>query len=265
MNAVEIEEAISNLAARPFAPEEFAFAFLRAFGKKPTMPKRLRKGTSNRSDAGGVLQTSNIHIKAAPVGKMAELKASPATTKAKFALAADGSDFQAEDRDIFERLYAVRLDRIHKLKDCRELVEPMDQQCLPGDMAAISEEADPAELDDDALLAELGVELDAPQLTELKHVRSTAEKRAAADEVASAWLKTSVSISFGSVTLFSRRRCERPAKRERGGRAGNRQERKPGFRTGSASASNGSRATRGVSGSTPGGRASSLGSTRASV
>ena len=103
MNAVEIEEAISNLAAAPFAPEEFAFAFLQAFGNKPTTLKRLRKGTSNRSDLGGVLQTNNIHIKAAPAGKvaetLAELKASPATTKAKakFVLATDGSDFQAED------------------------------------------------------------------------------------------------------------------------------------------------------------------------
>ena len=103
MNPVEIEEAISNLAAEPFVPEEFAFAFLQAFGNKSTTLKRLRKGTSNRSDVGGVLQTSNIHIKVAPAGKvaetLAELKASPATTRAKaqFVLATDGSDFQAED------------------------------------------------------------------------------------------------------------------------------------------------------------------------
>lgn len=90
-----------------------------------------------------------------------------------------------EDRDIFERLYAVRLDRIRKLKDCWELVEPIDHQGLLGDMVASTAEAEPAELDDDALLAELGVELDAPVITELKHVRSTAEKRSAADEVAS--------------------------------------------------------------------------------
>ena len=90
-----------------------------------------------------------------------------------------------EDWDIFERLYAVRLDRFRKLKDCQELVEPMDHQGLLGDMAAITADADPAELDDDELLAELGVDLDAPPITELKHVRSTAEKRAAADEVAS--------------------------------------------------------------------------------
>ena len=61
MNAVEIEEAISNLAAEPFTPEEFAFAFLQAFGNKSTTLKGLRKGTSNRSDVGGVLQRNNIH------------------------------------------------------------------------------------------------------------------------------------------------------------------------------------------------------------
>lgn len=89
-----------------------------------------------------------------------------------------------EDRDIFERLYAVRLDRIRKLKDCRELIEPMDHQGLLGDAAASTADADPAQLDDDALLAELGVELDAPPITELKHVRSTAQKKAAPDEIA---------------------------------------------------------------------------------
>ena len=67
------------------------------------------------------------------------------------------------------------------------------------------------------------------------------------------------------MTLSSRRHRERPAKRERGGRAGNRQDGKPGFRTGSASASKGSRAIREASGSTPGGRASSLGSARGTV
>ena len=40
---------------------------------------------------------------------------------------------------------------------------------------------DTDELDDDALLAELGVAVDASPLTELKHVRSTAEKKAADD------------------------------------------------------------------------------------
>lgn len=88
-----------------------------------------------------------------------------------------------EDRDIFERLYAVRLDRIRELQGCRELVEPLDDIGLLSG-AAQAAVVDTEELDDDALLAELGIELDAPPITELKHVRSTAEKKAA-EEVAS--------------------------------------------------------------------------------
>ncbi|MEZ5895292.1 MAG: DNA methyltransferase [Parvularculaceae bacterium] len=103
MNAVEIEEAISKLAEQPFDAEEFPFAFLEAFGNKATTIKRLRSGASNKSDVGGVLQTNNIHLKVTEDGAVAEalaaLKASPATTKtkAKFILATDGKDFQAED------------------------------------------------------------------------------------------------------------------------------------------------------------------------
>jgi hypothetical protein len=37
MNAVEIEGAISQLAEAPFDPEEFPFAFLEAFGNKPSL------------------------------------------------------------------------------------------------------------------------------------------------------------------------------------------------------------------------------------
>ena len=85
--------------------------------------------------------------------------------------------------DIFERLYAVRLDRIRELQECRELVEPLDNTGLLSG-AAQAAALDAEELDDDALLAELGIELEAPPITELKHVRSTAEKKAAA-EVAS--------------------------------------------------------------------------------
>jgi len=63
MNAVEIEEAVSVLAIQPFDPAEFAFQFLEAFGNKPLTLKRLRQGSSNRTDIdGAVLQRSNIHI-----------------------------------------------------------------------------------------------------------------------------------------------------------------------------------------------------------
>ncbi len=103
MNAVEIEEAVSALAEQPFDAQEFPFAFLQAFGNKETTLKRLRKGDSNKSDLGGVLQTSNIHIAIAPAGEvmatLAALRASPATgrAKAKFVLATDGDTFEAED------------------------------------------------------------------------------------------------------------------------------------------------------------------------
>jgi hypothetical protein len=83
-----------------------------------------------------------------------------------------------EERDIFERLYAVRLDRMRELQECRELVEPSDSQgLLIG--SSQSPMADVEELDDDELLAELGIEVEALPITELKHVRSTAEKKAA--------------------------------------------------------------------------------------
>ncbi|KZB67198.1 DNA methyltransferase [Thalassospira sp. MCCC 1A02491] len=103
MNAVEIEEAISALAAEPYDSEEFPFAFLEAFGNKATTIKRLRSGSSNKSDLGGVLQTSNIHIKTCDAGRVTEamtaLRESSATkrAKAKFILATDGTEFQAED------------------------------------------------------------------------------------------------------------------------------------------------------------------------
>lgn len=103
MNAVEIEQAISDLAGQAFDPAEFPFAFLQAFGNKEATIKRLRAGATNKSDIGGILQTNNIHIAVAPPGEvtktLAALKASPATAKAKakFVLTTDGDTFEAED------------------------------------------------------------------------------------------------------------------------------------------------------------------------
>ena len=104
MNAVEIEEAISILAEQPFVPAEFPYAFLEAFGNKETTIKRLKSGNNNKSDiTGGVLQQNNIHIAICEEGTVIDtlkaLKDSPATAKgkAKFTLATDGKEFQAED------------------------------------------------------------------------------------------------------------------------------------------------------------------------
>lgn len=103
MNAVEIEQAITDLAEQAYDSANFPYAFLEAFGNKETTIKRLRAGASNKSDLGGVLQTSNIHILTCEAGQvttaLSALKNSPATAKAKarFILATDGSDFEAED------------------------------------------------------------------------------------------------------------------------------------------------------------------------
>ncbi|WP_430913030.1 class I SAM-dependent DNA methyltransferase [Methylobacterium sp. sgz302541] len=103
MNAVEIEEAVSDLARAPFDPATFPFEFLTAFGVKETTIARLRKGDTNASDVGGVLQRSNIHIAVAAPGDvngtLRALRESPKTAaaKAKFILAADGDVFEAED------------------------------------------------------------------------------------------------------------------------------------------------------------------------
>jgi hypothetical protein len=88
-----------------------------------------------------------------------------------------------EDRDIFERLYAVRLDRLRDLDECRTLLEPLDHQGLLTREPAASTSV-PDDLDDDELLAQLGVEVGEPaDITELRHVRPAAEKRMA-EEIA---------------------------------------------------------------------------------
>jgi len=87
-----------------------------------------------------------------------------------------------EGIDIFERLYAVRLDRIREIEACRSIVEPIDHQGLLG-IQPVMTQADIDDMDDDALLAELGIEAEVSEITTLKHVRSVSEKRAA-EEIA---------------------------------------------------------------------------------
>lgn len=104
MNAVEIEEAVTQLALEPFDAAEFPYAFLKAFGNKDTTISRLRSGTSNASDIpNGVLQRSNIHLATCKEGEttraLVALKLSPKTaqSKARFVLTTDGVTFEAED------------------------------------------------------------------------------------------------------------------------------------------------------------------------
>ncbi|MDV2161220.1 GIY-YIG nuclease family protein [Burkholderia pseudomallei] len=86
-----------------------------------------------------------------------------------------------EDRDIFERLYAARLDRLRSLPDCRALLAPLDHQGLLA--AAPSVAATEERFDLDELAAELAATSGADDITVLRHVRTSAEKRAA-EEIA---------------------------------------------------------------------------------
>lgn len=86
-----------------------------------------------------------------------------------------------EDRDIFERLYAVRLDRLREQEDCRTLLASFDKRGLLSGAVTAAEEED--ELDPDDLMAELSGLGEADDITQLRHVRSAEEKRAA-EEIA---------------------------------------------------------------------------------
>lgn len=88
-----------------------------------------------------------------------------------------------ESRDIFERLYAVRLDRLRALPEAGQLLAVMDVHHLL-DRPEGAEQPIVETLDDEALLAELGVGRPAEEdITILKHVTSH-EERKAAEEIA---------------------------------------------------------------------------------
>jgi len=130
----------------------------------------------------------------AELGVEVEVKKAPSRTPREERIIAGFEDIQrfvaehgrppqhGEDRDIFERMYAVRLDRIREQVDARALVEEIDHQGLLGDGAAV-DAASNEDIDDDTLLAELGIDAETSSIAKLRHVRSTAERRAA-EEVA---------------------------------------------------------------------------------
>ncbi|KGF71557.1 hypothetical protein DO97_17690 [Neosynechococcus sphagnicola sy1] len=87
-----------------------------------------------------------------------------------------------EDRDIFERLYAVRLDRLRESEDCRAILKPLDSRGLldPEADTSLTPETD---LDDEALLATLGIDAAENDVMHLTYVRSRQEIKAA-EEIA---------------------------------------------------------------------------------
>lgn len=90
-----------------------------------------------------------------------------------------------EDRDIFERLYAVRLDRLRALASAHPLLAPLDTDGLLAAAPSRTTPESAAGLDDETLLAELGAAgpAGADDITQLRHVRSY-EERQAAEEIA---------------------------------------------------------------------------------
>lgn len=88
-----------------------------------------------------------------------------------------------EDRDIFERLYAVRLDRILADAECLELLRPFDDDDLLSERTHDESYEDSS---DDELLEALGVS-SGDDITTIKHVRTAAVREAErnpAEEVA---------------------------------------------------------------------------------
>lgn len=82
-----------------------------------------------------------------------------------------------DGRDIFERLYAVRLDRILADPECLELLRPLDEDGLLDDRA--SEQGEEYEIEsDDELLEALGVGPSDDDITTMKHVRTASERNA---------------------------------------------------------------------------------------
>lgn len=88
-----------------------------------------------------------------------------------------------EDGDIFERLYAVRLDRLRALEECKTLLTPFDIQGLLIGAPNVDVVAADS-IDEDALMAELEGAAGSSDITTLRHVRTSAEKREA-EEIAS--------------------------------------------------------------------------------
>lgn len=86
-----------------------------------------------------------------------------------------------EARDVFERLYAVRLERLRALPECRALLAPLDHQGLLGGASMVAEPAPTYNVDE--LAAELAGTAEADDITVLRHVRTSADKRAA-EEIA---------------------------------------------------------------------------------
>jgi len=87
-----------------------------------------------------------------------------------------------EEKEIFERLYAVRLDRLRGMTSVHPLLAPLDTNGLLTEAPHVLAPGQAEALDDDSLMAELGMgEAGSDDITQLRHVRSFEQRKAAED------------------------------------------------------------------------------------
>ena len=80
-----------------------------------------------------------------------------------------------EDKDIFERLYAVRLDKVRSTEECMIALNGLDRHGILQGKSAIKHDMSD-DMDDDEILAELGtLNTGKNDITKLTHVRTRAE------------------------------------------------------------------------------------------
>lgn len=103
MNPTEIYDALAEIAAKPFDPNEFPFAFAEATDAAKAAISKLRNGSTNKSDLpGGVLFNKKFHYAPALKGltdvTLDQLRASKKTKASKPAIliASDGETIAAE-------------------------------------------------------------------------------------------------------------------------------------------------------------------------
>lgn len=104
MYIADIEEAVSRIAAEPFAPDNFPYDFIAAYDAPPATVTRIRNGTQNATDIeGGVLWRLKLHFLVCAPGEveaaLTRLRESRSTTSQRLQCiaAADGIEFGARD------------------------------------------------------------------------------------------------------------------------------------------------------------------------
>lgn len=117
MNAVEIEEAVGELAQQPFNPKTFVTGFMAAYGAPKTTLTLIQNGNNNPSDlTGGVLWRKWLHYKPSPTGQVADdldsIEASKKTAqgKVRYAVSCDGNEFGARDLKTGEAIFCQLAD-----------------------------------------------------------------------------------------------------------------------------------------------------------